>query len=121
MHDPEEYKDPDVFRPERFISERGNLDPSVRDPAKFVFGFGKRFVLILPSLSLYTHACGRLCAGKHFAEASLFINVASMLHVFDITPPLDENGDPIVIRPAMSDGLLTCVDFLVLVYVGARS
>ncbi|KAI0767315.1 cytochrome P450 [Fomes fomentarius] len=90
MHDPEEYKDPDVFRPERFISENGNLDTSVRDPAKFVFGFGKR-----------------LCAGKHFAEASLFINVASMLHVFDITPPLDENGDPIAIRPAMSDGLLT--------------
>ena len=41
MHDPEVYPDPDVFRPERFICD-GKLDLSVRDPSKFVFGFGRR-------------------------------------------------------------------------------
>ena len=41
MHDPEEYEDPDEFRPERFIRD-GKLDPNVRDPLAFVFGFGRR-------------------------------------------------------------------------------
>ena len=45
MHDPAVYEDPHVFRPERFIRD-GKLDPSVRDPLAFVFGFGRRFDLI---------------------------------------------------------------------------
>ena len=32
---------PDLFRPERFI-RNGKLDPDVRDPSDFVFGFGRR-------------------------------------------------------------------------------
>ena len=44
MHDPEEYEDPDEFRPERFIRD-GKLDPNVRDPLAFVFGFGRRCVI----------------------------------------------------------------------------
>lgn len=43
MSDPEIYEDPEVFRPERFI-RGGKLDTSVRDPAAFVFGFGRRHV-----------------------------------------------------------------------------
>ncbi|KAI0705410.1 CyP450 monooxygenase [Earliella scabrosa] len=89
MHDPLEYGDPDVFRPERFIKD-GQLNPNVRDPADFVFGFGQR-----------------KCAGRYFAEASLFINVASVLHVFDITPPLTKDGQPVTITPNMTDGLLS--------------
>ncbi len=41
MHDPEVYENPDDFRPERFLKDGGiNLD--VRDPAKYIFGFGRR-------------------------------------------------------------------------------
>lgn len=50
MHDPEEYKDPDEFRPERFIRD-GKLDPNVRDPLAFVFGFGRRCVVHVVSLT----------------------------------------------------------------------
>jgi cytochrome P450 len=41
MHDPEVYKDPMEFRPERFMKE-GKLDPSVLDPEAAAFGFGRR-------------------------------------------------------------------------------
>ncbi|KAI1792473.1 cytochrome P450 [Ganoderma leucocontextum] len=89
LHDPDVFEDPDEFRPERFIRD-GKLDVSARDPAAFAFGFGRR-----------------ICPGRHFAEAGLFIIVASVLHVFDITPPLDEQCRPIKITPAQTDGLIS--------------
>ncbi len=46
MHDPDTYEDSDEFRPERFIQD-GKLDPGVRDPADFAFGFGRRCALRL--------------------------------------------------------------------------
>ncbi|PIL29143.1 hypothetical protein GSI_09192 [Ganoderma sinense ZZ0214-1] len=89
MHDPAVFEDPDEFRPERFI-RNGKLDVSARDPSAFAFGFGRR-----------------ICPGRHFAEAGLFIIVASVLHVFDITPPLDEQGRPIEITPGQTDGIIS--------------
>ena len=45
MHDPNIYEDPYEFRPERFI-RNGRLDFSnAPDPATFVFGFGRRYVI----------------------------------------------------------------------------
>ncbi|KAM5545117.1 hypothetical protein V8D89_001228 [Ganoderma adspersum] len=70
---PDEYPDPECFRPERFLR-----DNPPRDPADYVFGFGRR-----------------ICPGRHFSMASAFIYVASILHVFDIQPPLDEHGLPV--------------------------
>ncbi|RPD77552.1 cytochrome P450 [Lentinus tigrinus ALCF2SS1-7] len=81
LHDPDVYSDPDLFLPDRFI-RNGNLDPSVRDPSDFIFGYGRR-----------------ACAGQAFAEANMFMIIAMTLHVFDITPPLDEAGRPIQIQP----------------------
>ena len=49
----------------------------------------------------------RMCPGRHFAEASVFINVASVLHVFDIGPPLDEKVRPIKLELEATDGLLS--------------
>lgn len=34
----------------------------------------------------------RICPGLHFVDMALFINFASILHVFNISPPVDGNG-----------------------------
>ncbi|QRW10511.1 cytochrome P450 family protein [Ceratobasidium sp. AG-Ba] len=60
-HDPDIYPDPHVFRPERYLQEKPNLDPR-----KYIFGFGRR-----------------VCPGIHIAYDSTFINCAGLLAVFD--------------------------------------
>ena len=89
MQDPVEYGDPENFRPERFIRD-GKLDSSIRDPYDFIFGFGRR-----------------LCPGRHFADASLLAIVSMVLHVFNITPPVDENGEGIKVLPRMDSSFVS--------------
>ncbi|KAI0774783.1 cytochrome P450 [Trametes elegans] len=79
--DPEHYPDPERFNPDRFLLE-GQLNPNIRDPESFVFGFGRRRVTF------------DLCPGRHFADVSLFITCASILHTLEISAPLDERGVP---------------------------
>jgi len=59
------YPEPNAFKPERFL----NADGSLRDDPVLisVFGFGKR-----------------ICPGRHFVDATLFIVVASLFSVFNI-------------------------------------
>ncbi|CUA72652.1 O-methylsterigmatocystin oxidoreductase [Rhizoctonia solani] len=61
------YPDPECFDPDRF------LDPSVPDCP--VFGFGRRE-----------------CPGLHFAEASVFIIIVSLLSTFNFKVGQDESG-----------------------------
>ncbi|KAB5590648.1 O-methylsterigmatocystin oxidoreductase [Ceratobasidium theobromae] len=72
--DPEVYKDPETFNPDRF------LDPSV--PLSPVFGWGRR-----------------RCPGVFFAESSLFIVIATLLMGFNIGLAQDEHGNDI--RPSL--------------------
>ena len=41
-----------------------------------------------------SHGPCRICPGRYFAEASLFMYAASILHAFTISPPLDASGAP---------------------------
>nr|BED43012.1 cytochrome P450 monooxygenase [Trametes versicolor] len=91
LHDPAVYEDPEEFRPERFLRD-GVPDPTVRDPYLFVFGYGRR-----------------ICPGRHFADDLLYITIATVLHVFDIGPPLDEGGQPIKVKYEQTDALVTSV------------
>ncbi|EJF63284.1 cytochrome P450 [Dichomitus squalens LYAD-421 SS1] len=89
LHDPAVYDDPETFRPERFLRD-GRLDPDARDPGELSFGFGRR-----------------ICPGRHFGLAAVYINVASALHVFDFSPPVDAHGREIRIEPRMVSGFVS--------------
>ncbi|KAI0331701.1 cytochrome P450 [Cubamyces sp. BRFM 1775] len=92
LHDPERFPEPDAFRPERFLKD-GKLDPDAFDPITLVFGHGRR-----------------ICPGRYFAEDGLFINIASVLHAFDILPAIDERGNPVPVKYEIADsGLLSAV------------
>ncbi|KAJ7252521.1 cytochrome P450 [Mycena rebaudengoi] len=67
------YPDPDKFNPDRFLLN-GRLNPAVRDPS-LVFGFGRR-----------------VCPGRHMAQSTLWITVASLLAVFNITKAIGKDG-----------------------------
>ena len=41
LHNEDDYPDPFVFKPERFIKD-GQINPNIRDPAMIAFGFGRR-------------------------------------------------------------------------------
>ncbi|KAH9952749.1 cytochrome P450 [Russula dissimulans] len=77
LHDPETYPDPEEFKPERFLDKDGSFrdDPTLG----LVFGVGKR-----------------ICPGRHFVDATLFIVISSVLSVFNVTKAKDENGNDIL-------------------------
>lgn len=49
----------------------------------------------------------RICPGRHFADDLLYITIATVLHIFDIGPPLDEGGQPVKIKYEQTDALVT--------------
>ncbi len=76
LHDKTVYGDDvDKFRPERFL-QGNNLNPDIPHPDA-AFGFGRR-----------------ACPGQDMAWSSMWLTVASILFLFDITKQVDENGIP---------------------------
>ena len=82
LHDPRLYPDPEAFKPERFLNEDGTVrdDPAI----SLAFGVGKR-----------------ICPGRHFVDATLFIVASSVLSVFDVTKAKDVDGHEIPVEVAM--------------------
>lgn len=48
----------------------------------------------------------RICPGRHFAEASLFIMIASVLHTLAIDQAVDEHGNTIQPVAKMTYGVI---------------
>ncbi|ETW79487.1 cytochrome P450 monooxygenase 110 [Heterobasidion irregulare TC 32-1] len=85
--DPKTYAAPEAFSPERFIASEGHAKE--KDPREYLFGFGRRRVLIT--------SCPRSDAGlftrlswNPLADASMWLLCASALAAFDIRPPMKD-------------------------------
>ena len=69
LHDKKLWGDPEVFRPERFLDEDGNLLPADHPTRKHMLQFG---------------AGTRVCVGEAFALKRLFILLISITQSFDL-------------------------------------
>ncbi|KAH7925848.1 cytochrome P450 [Leucogyrophana mollusca] len=82
--DESKYPNASEFRPERFITESGELND---DTAMFGFGWGRR-----------------ICPGRFVADASLWSAIVSMLTVFKFTKVKDGHGRDIDFEPKWTAG-----------------
>jgi len=79
LHSEEHYKDPEVFRPERFLGKNPEPDPN----GNGVFGFGRR-----------------ACPGRLLAENMLWLESACLLATFTFSLAKGEDGKEINIQYA---------------------
>ncbi|PBK80553.1 cytochrome P450 [Armillaria gallica] len=68
MHDEDTFPDPSEFRPERYLDPESGASEIVES----AFGFGRR-----------------ICPGMYLAENSVFLAIATLLAVFDISKAVD--------------------------------
>ena len=88
LHDPELYPDPEAFKPERFLNEDGTIHDD-------------------PVLMLALGVGRRICPGRHFVFATLFVVTASVLSVFNVTRAKDKDGKEIPVTPTISQVVAT--------------
>lgn len=75
--------------PERYL-KNGGANPELPDPSVATFGYGRR-----------------ICPGRYMSDSSLFITIASVLSVFNISPARDKDGRTVDIQPQYTGGLLS--------------
>ncbi|KAJ8518596.1 hypothetical protein ONZ45_g4351 [Pleurotus djamor] len=75
LYNEHHYPSPHKFNPDRFMKD-GKLNKAVKDPSSAAFGFGRR-----------------ICPARFMAIHSVWIAVASIVATFDITKPIDANGN----------------------------
>ncbi|KAK6529943.1 hypothetical protein TWF281_009093 [Arthrobotrys megalospora] len=85
LHDPKAYADPEKFDPERFLSPRNEPDPTPD-----AFGYGRR-----------------ICPGRFFADAGLYINIVKSLAAFNIGKAVDKDGKEVDVEAKMKPGILS--------------
>ncbi|KAF8483509.1 cytochrome P450 [Russula ochroleuca] len=84
LHDEAVFVEPEKFKPERFINN------NLPDPADSgVFGFGRR-----------------ACAGKSMALDTIWMAIASVLSVYNITKAVGDNGDVITPQVKLKPGTI---------------
>ncbi|KAF8960130.1 cytochrome P450 [Flammula alnicola] len=84
-HNPDIYPEPFTFNPDRFLVS----NPEIDNHFNSLFGFGRR-----------------ICPGRFLAASSVWIMLASMLAVYDISKPVDTDGKIIEPSPDFPPSLL---------------
>ncbi|KAF9458364.1 cytochrome P450 [Collybia nuda] len=81
LHDPNVYPSPEEFKPERWLKD-GKLNPDVQDTSIAAFGYGRR-------------------------DISLYTMISLVLAVYNINPPVDDQGNVIHLKPEATSGMLS--------------
>ncbi|KDQ62053.1 hypothetical protein JAAARDRAFT_122537 [Jaapia argillacea MUCL 33604] len=89
LHNPDAYKNPMTFGPERFLPTPGNT--AEPDPRTYCFGFGRR----------------SFPEGLNLADASVFMTCAMTLSAFNITKALNADGSVITPPAEFLDGTVS--------------
>jgi len=104
LRDSRVYVDPEKFNPDRFLATEDHV-PEMDPSGVGVFGFGRRCVNTRGGTRMEFTECFSSfskCPGQYLAELSAWLGVASVLAAFDVSPALDDNGNPIDVRYALS-------------------
>lgn len=82
----EVYPEPETFNPDRFLHPS---NPQVHEHVEAVWGFGRR-----------------VCPGRTFAEASLWLCIANFIATMDIGEVVDRDGGAITPATAFVSGAI---------------
>ena len=109
LHDPKYFNNPMEYQPGRFLKD-GKLNPDMMDIDSVVFGFGRRSVdpiyKLWRSISHGVSIFPRVCPGRYFSNNSLYIIAACLLAVYEIKPPIDDQGNIIQLKGEFAGGVL---------------
>ena len=103
MHDPKVFDNPMEYQPERYLKD-GKLNPDVMGPECVAFGYGRRSVIYIWHMLRHTVTSHGLifrshCPGRHLSDNSLYLISTCLLAVYDIKPPVDDQGTIIQLKP----------------------
>ncbi|KAH9886935.1 cytochrome P450 [Cubamyces lactineus] len=87
--DPILYPEPQKFRPERWL-EMSPQAAEFANPRKVVFGFGRR-----------------VCPGRDFADNSVWLAMANVISLFDISKTVDCYGHEVTPAPEFHSGFVS--------------
>ena len=105
--DEQVYPDAHKFKPDRFLNQNG---PET-DPKDFVFGFGRRQAsAYFPQRHFFFWLnFRRVCPGKAFADANVWIAAACIMAAFQPPVSRNERGEKVVPPAQFTSGFVRCV------------
>ncbi|KAI9449498.1 cytochrome P450 [Lactarius psammicola] len=109
LHNEKIYSHPMTFDPERFLATEKRA--AELDPHKILFGYGRR---TCPGNIFFPYDVVDTCSWMHFADATMFLYMATILAAFDISKPVDDCGRVIEVKADFTSGLVSLEPFVVI-------